>query len=114
MSSLSDIGLSVPFSPDLKGSEHSSLSAHVTESGLTGSGGTRSRDSWDSCYSSTSSPGFSGVFGTSFVENGVTLSSVLGELRVNEMNEIVSDWGGENSWHGNAISDFLGAFGLVD
>jgi len=56
MSSLGDIGLSVPFSPDLKWSEHSSFSAHVTEGSLTGSGGTRSRDSWDSCYGSTSSP----------------------------------------------------------
>lgn len=37
MSSLSDVGLCVPFSPDLKWSEHSSLSAHVTESSLTGS-----------------------------------------------------------------------------
>jgi len=37
MSSLSDVSLCVPFSPDLKWSEHSSLSAHVTESSLTGS-----------------------------------------------------------------------------
>ena len=37
MSSLSDVSLCVPFSPDLKWSEHSSLSAHVTESSLTSS-----------------------------------------------------------------------------
>jgi hypothetical protein len=35
MSSLGKVALSVPFSPDLKWSEHSSLSAHVTESSLT-------------------------------------------------------------------------------
>ena len=80
MSSLSDVGLCVPFSPDLKWSEHSSLSAHVTESGLTSSGSTRSRDSWDSCNGSSSSPGLGGVLSTSLVENGVTLSSVLGKL----------------------------------
>lgn len=34
MSSLGDIDLSVPFSPDLEWGEHSTLSAHVTESGL--------------------------------------------------------------------------------
>ena len=37
MSSLSDVSLCVPFSPDLKWSEHSGLSAHVTEGSLTGS-----------------------------------------------------------------------------
>jgi len=37
MSSLGDVGLCVPLSPDLKWSEHSSLSAHVTEGSLTGS-----------------------------------------------------------------------------
>jgi len=38
MSSLGDVDLSVPFSPDLEWSEHSSFSAHVTESGLSSSG----------------------------------------------------------------------------
>jgi hypothetical protein len=42
MSSLGDVSLSVPFSPDLEWSEHTCLSAHITESGLTRSVGTRS------------------------------------------------------------------------
>lgn len=41
MSSLSDVASSVPVSPDLEWSEHSSLSAHVTEGSLTRSGSTR-------------------------------------------------------------------------
>jgi hypothetical protein len=114
MSSLGDVNLCVPFSPDLKWSEHSSFSAHVTESSLTSSGGTGTRDSWDSCYGSTCSPGFGGVLSTSFVENGVTLSSVLGKLRVDEMHKIVSDWDSEDTGHGDAISDFFSAFALVD
>jgi len=114
MSSLSDVGLCVPFSPDLKWSEHSSLSAHVTESGLTSSGGTRSTDSWDSCDGSTSSPGLGGVLSASLVEDGMSLSSVLGQLRVNEMNKIVSDWGSEDTGHGDAVSDSFGAITLVD
>jgi len=56
MSSLSDIAFLMPFSPDLERSEHSSLSAHVTESGLTSSGSSTSRDSRDSCDGSTGSP----------------------------------------------------------
>jgi len=54
------------------------------------------------------------VLSTSFVENGVTLSSVLGKLRVDEMNEIVSDWNGEDTWHSDAIGNFFVAIALVD
>jgi hypothetical protein len=41
------------------------------------------------------------VFGTSLEENGVSLSSIVGEVGVDEMNKIVSDWNGEDSWHGD-------------
>ena len=50
------VNLSVPFSPDFEWSEHSGLSAHVTESSLSCSGSTGSRDSWNSCDGSTGSP----------------------------------------------------------
>jgi len=53
------------------------------------------------------------VLSTGFVENGVTLSSVLCELRVHEMNEIVSDWNGEDTGHSDAIGNLLGAIALV-
>ena len=53
------------------------------------------------------------MLSTSFVENGVTLSSVLGKLRVHEMNEIVSNWNGEDTGHGDAIGNFLSAIALV-
>jgi len=114
MSSLGDINLSVPSSPDFKWGEHSSFSAHVTEGSLTGSGGTRSRDSWDSCYSSTSSPGFGGVLGTSLVENGVTLSSVVGKVGVDEMDKIVSDWSRKDTWHWGTVGDLGWSITLVD
>jgi len=39
------------------------------------------------------------VFSTSLVEDGVTLSSVLGEVGVNEMDQIVSDGNSHNDWH---------------
>lgn len=41
VSSLVDVALSMPLSPDLERSEHSGLSSHVTEGSLTGSRGTR-------------------------------------------------------------------------
>jgi hypothetical protein len=39
------------------------------------------------------------VFSTGFPENGVTLSSVLSKAAVNEVDEIVSDWGIKDIWH---------------
>lgn len=39
MSLLLDVDTTVPSSPDLDGSEHATLAAHVTEGGLTGSVG---------------------------------------------------------------------------
>jgi len=41
------------------------------------------------------------VFSPSLEEDGVTLSSVLGETAMNEVDKIVSDWNGEDSWHGD-------------
>lgn len=78
MSSLGHIDLSVPSSVGLEGSEHSSLSAHISEGGLSGSVSTRSRDSGNSSHGSTGSPGFGGVFHTGINIDSVSLSGVFG------------------------------------
>jgi len=57
VSLLVNVNLSLPFSPDLKRSEHASLTAHVTESTLAGTVSTRSRDSWNTGDSATGTPG---------------------------------------------------------
>jgi hypothetical protein len=54
------------------------------------------------------------VFLTGFVEDGMTLSSVFAELGVDEVDEIASDGGGEDAWHGDTAGDFLGIVTLVD
>ena len=59
VSLLLDVDLSVPSSPGLQWSEHSTFSAGVGESTLSSSAGTRSTDSWNSGNSSTWTPGFS-------------------------------------------------------
>jgi len=56
VSLLSDVDLSVPSSPGLSGSEHSSTSTHVSESSLSSSVSTSSRNSRNTRNSSTSSP----------------------------------------------------------
>jgi len=88
VSLLSQIDFSVPSSPGLKGSEHSTLSTHVTEGTLTRSGGTTSTDSWNSGNSTTCTPGFSGVLHTGVALDSVGLTNVLGNLIVNELNNI--------------------------
>ena len=44
--------------------------------------------------------------------DSVGLSSVLSHVAVAELNEIISDWGGEDGWHGNAILDITAATGV--
>jgi hypothetical protein len=107
VSSLVGVDLSVPLSPDLEWSEHSSLSAHVTEGSLSRSGSTGSRNSWNSSDSSSSSPGLSGVLLSLEVEDSLSLSSVLGHLGVDEVNQVLSDWGREDGWHVNLFEGFV-------
>lgn len=54
------------------------------------------------------------MLSTSLEENGVTLSSVFGELGVHKVYKIVSDWDGEDTGHGDTVGDFFGAIALVD
>ena len=56
MSLLVSVDLSVPSSVGLEGSEHSALSALITEGTLTGSGGTRATKSGNTSEGSTGSP----------------------------------------------------------
>lgn len=58
VSLLLDVDLSVPSSPGLQWSEHSTFSAGVSEGSLSGSAGTTSADSWNSGNSTTWTPGF--------------------------------------------------------
>lgn len=101
MSSLSEIDFSVPSSPDSEWSEHSTGSAHVTISGLSGSAGTRTSDSWNSCDGSTGTPGKSGVLHTGEMVDSSGLSAVLGEVVVNERDDVLSQRSVEHGWESN-------------
>ena len=113
MSSLSDICFLMPLSPDFKRGVHSCLSAHVTKSGLSSSWCSWPWNSGNSCYGSTSSPWFSWMFSSCFVENSMSLSSILCKSWMNEVNKIVSDWSSENSWQCNVINNFLSIIAFV-
>lgn len=96
VSSLVGVDLSVPSSVGLQGGEHSTLSALVAEGTLAGSGGTRATNTGDTCDGTTGSPGLSGVHHASLVVDSMSLSSVLVHVGVNELDDIVSDGGGED------------------
>lgn len=98
VSLLLDIDSSVPSSPGVEWGEHSTTSAHVSESGLSRSVGTRSRDSWDSGDGSSSSPGLSGVLVSGSWVDSVGLSSVFAQVGVDEVNDIQSDGSLVDSW----------------
>jgi len=99
VSLLVGVDLSVPLSPELEGSEHAALSAHVTEGTLTGSVSTRARDTWNTGDGTTGTPGLGGVLVASMPVDGVTLSAVLGHVGVAELDNIITDGGSEHGGH---------------
>jgi len=74
---------------------------------LSGSAGTRSTDSWNSGNSTTWSPGFGGVLHTSLGEDSMSLTGVLGDLVMDELDDIESDGSSADSGEGDLGNNFL-------
>jgi hypothetical protein len=108
VSLLLDVDLSVPSSPGLQGSEHSTLSTRVGEGTLSSSRSTRSTDSGNSGNGSTGTPGDGGMLHTGMDVNSVSLSGVLGDLVMDELDDIKSDGSSANSRKSDLSGDFLG------
>jgi len=115
-SSLGDVDTSVPVAPGLVGVEHSTASTHVTESSGTRSGGTTTSDTGNTSNSSASSPRLGGSLFTSSGGDSVWLSGVLGDVGVDELDDISSDRSLEDGWEvdlfsgGRAISAVNGNY----
>jgi len=108
MSLLLDVDLSVPSSPCLQWSEHSTLSTRVGEGTLSSSGSTTSTNSWYSCDGTTGTPGDGRVLHTGMDEDSVSLTGVLRDLVVDKSYDIESDWGSADSWKSDLAEDLLG------
>lgn len=89
------IDSSMPSSPDLGRGEHTTTSAHVTEGGLTGTVGSTSRNTRNTGDGATGTPRLSRGLVTSTNGNSVSLTAVLVDVGVDELNHIGSDGGGE-------------------
>jgi len=107
MTLLLDVDASMPASPYLDGCKHASLSTHVTESGLTTSMGTTTSNSGNTGNCTSSTPRRSAVAHTCIGVNSVGLSSVLGDVGVNEMHDIGSYWGEEHGGKGYVFIEYL-------
>ena len=106
MSLLGQVDLSVPSSEGLQGGEHSTLSALVTEGTLARSGGTRATDSGNTGDCATGTPRLSGVLHACLPEDSVSLSSVLGHVGVDELDDVVSDGGSEDCGKRYGVGNF--------
>jgi len=101
MTTLSSVDLSVPSSPGLGGGEHATLSAHVTEGGLSGAGCSSSRNTRNTSNGTTSTPRLSRVLVTSHLLNSVSLSAVLGHVLVGDADYINTNRGSKDSSKGD-------------
>merc|ERR1712035_144413 len=108
-SSLSDVDSSVPVAPGLVGVEHSTASAHVSKGSGTRSRSTTTSDSGDTSNGSTGTPGLGGSLFASGGRDSVWLTSVLGNVRVDELDDVSSNGSLEDGWE----VDLLGGGGTV-
>jgi len=91
VSLLVDIDLSVPSSPGAGGGEHSSTTAHVTESSLSSTVCSTTGDSGNTSHSSTSTPRSGRCLCTCPLRHRVGYSRVFAKVGLNILNKIVSD-----------------------
>lgn len=94
---LVDVDLTVPSAPDLGGTEHTTTTAHVTESTLTTATSTTTTDTGNTGNSATSTPGFSRGLVTGFFADSVSLTGILGDVGVDEGDQIGANGGREDS-----------------
>ena len=86
----------MPTAPDLGRSEHATATAHVPESSLTGTVGTTTGDTGDTGHGASGTPGLGGGLVSGLLGHGVGLALVVGDLGVDEVDDVGSDGGFHN------------------
>jgi len=82
----------VPSSVGLGGAEHASSSTHVSESSLTSSMGTTTRNSGNTGDGASSTPRFGGGLSASPWSDSIWLSLILGKIAVNVGDDVQTNW----------------------
>jgi hypothetical protein len=75
---------------------------------------TRSRNSGNSGYGSSGSPGFSGMFFSGHNINSMSLSSIFVDVGVNELDDIKSDGGSEDCGESDFFIGDVDISGIVN
>lgn len=96
VTALVDRHLTVPAAPDLGGSEHATTTTHVTESTLTRAASTTTTNTGDTSNGTTGTPGLGRGLVTSLVADSVGLAAVLGDVGVDEVDDVRADGGAEH------------------
>jgi hypothetical protein len=107
------VDLTMPAAVSLGGGEHTTATAHVAEGTSTAGLGTRAGDTGDTGDGAAGTPGSGRVVHAGEAGDGVSLTSVLGHLGVDELNDVVTDGSGEDGRERN-ITDGLVRRGRVD
>ena len=90
---LVDVDLAVPAAPDLCRGEHAAAAAHVAEGSLTGAVGAAAGDARDTGDGTAGSPGLGGGLVAGAAADGVGLAGVLGDVVVDECDDVWADGG---------------------
>ena len=99
---LVEVDLAMPATVDLGGGEHTSTTAHVTEGTTAGA-----VDTGNTCDGTAGTPGGSGVVHAGKTVDGVGLTAVLGHVGVHELNDVVTDGGGEDGGEGGGSDNLI-------
>jgi len=90
---LVDVDLAVPAAPDLGRGKHAASTAHVAEGSLPGAVGSSTGHTRDTGDGATGSPGLSGGLVAGAAADGVGLAAVLGDVGVDEVDDVGADGG---------------------
>mmetsp|Transcript_4103 Transcript_4103/g.9238 ORF Transcript_4103/g.9238 Transcript_4103/m.9238 type:complete len:333 (+) Transcript_4103:280-1278(+) len=110
VSLLANVDLLVPLAPGLGGSEHASSTTHVTESSLSGSGGTSSSYTGNTGDGTSGTPRGSRNLLSSADGHGVSLTLVLVDIGVNKLDDVRTERSRHNSGE-SSLSGFVAGEG---
>ena len=83
-----DVDATVPASPDLSRSEYTTTATHVSEGRLTCAVSSAAGNTRDTGDGTSGSPGLGGGLVTGFLGDGVRLTAVVGDLGVDEVDDV--------------------------
>mmetsp|Transcript_31046 Transcript_31046/g.57367 ORF Transcript_31046/g.57367 Transcript_31046/m.57367 type:complete len:430 (-) Transcript_31046:19-1308(-) len=109
IAALVHVGLTVPLAPRLGGGEHTAATAHVAEGTLARAVCAATTNTGDTRDGAAGAPGLGGRLVAGALVHGVSLALVLGNLGVDEVDDVSTDRGGEDSRQLGGASGLAGA-----